>query len=168
MADYTYEDRFQPCLIDRLVDDDPTNQSERRDAFVMSMTEYRQAVLRDLAWLLNTTNLSVVEDLEEYPDVQSSVLNYGVPNLSGMVSSQVDLKELEKKLSEALNRFEPRILEHGLQVRIVRKQDEADHNIISLSIEGQLWADPVPEELLVQTQLDVETGQCVVQERRHG
>ena len=51
-----------------------------------------------------------------------------------------------------------------LQVQILRDENKDNHNVIKLRIEGGLWADPVPEELLVQTQVDLETGQCVVQE----
>ena len=167
MADYTRDDRFQPCLIDRLRDDESGKTVERRDGYVMSMTQYRQAVLRDLAWLLNTCCLAAIEDLNDYPEVESSVLNYGVPNLSGTVGSRLDLNDLERRITEAINRFEPRILKQGLEVRIIREEDGDSHNVIKLRIEGGLWADPVPEELVVQTQVDLETGQCVVQER-HG
>jgi type VI secretion system protein ImpF len=32
------------------------------------------------------------------------------------------------------------------------------HNQISFRISGQLWAQPVPLELLLQTEIDLETG----------
>ena len=38
----------------------------------------------------------------------------------------------------------------------------ATHNIIEFEIRGRLWAQPVPLELLLRTQLDLEAGQVVV------
>jgi type VI secretion system protein ImpF len=32
------------------------------------------------------------------------------------------------------------------------------HNVIGVEIQGQLWAQPVPLELLVRTEIDLETG----------
>ena len=36
------------------------------------------------------------------------------------------------------------------------------HNVIGVEISGQLWAQPVPIELLVRTEIDLETGQVEV------
>ncbi len=38
------------------------------------------------------------------------------------------------------------------------------HNVIGVEIQGQLWAQPVPLELLVRTEFDLETGK--VRDRR--
>src|SRR4051812_6761638 len=43
----------------------------------------RATVKRDLAWLLNTTQFGARGELEGYSEVQTSVLNYGVPDLAG-------------------------------------------------------------------------------------
>jgi type VI secretion system protein ImpF len=32
------------------------------------------------------------------------------------------------------------------------------HNVIGVEIQGHLWAQPVPLELLVRTEIDLETG----------
>ena len=38
------------------------------------------------------------------------------------------------------------------------------HNMIDFEISGQMWAQPVPLEILLRTKLDLEAGQVVVQE----
>src|ERR1700692_4949937 len=48
----------------------------------------RANVRRELAWLMNTTNLESGIDLSPYPQVQKSVLNYGVPDLTGKAQSR--------------------------------------------------------------------------------
>jgi hypothetical protein len=47
-------ERLQPALLDRLTDDEP-DKNRRADKRVLTKTQLRQAVLRDLAWLFNTT-----------------------------------------------------------------------------------------------------------------
>ena len=62
-------------------------------------------------------------------------------------------------------RFEPRILPHSLQVRCLTEAgDLQQHNVIALLIKAQLWAQPYPRELLVRTEIDLETSQIVLQE----
>jgi type VI secretion system protein ImpF len=44
-------------------------------------------------------------------------------------------------------------------------QEQLDHhNQISFRITGQIWAQPVPIELLMQTHMDLETGRVEVKE----
>ena len=75
MADLRPQERLQPSLLDRLTDKAPDTKSESRDRRVLSMRQLRQAVLRDLAWLLNTGQLETTDDLEPYPQVRDSVMN---------------------------------------------------------------------------------------------
>ena len=35
-----------------------------------------------------------------------------------------------------------------------------DRHMISFEIHGDLWANPVPEQLFIKTKIDLETGQC--------
>ena len=51
------QERLQPSLLDRLIDDEPEKTVEAPDQRVLSKARLRQAVLRDLAWLFNTTRL---------------------------------------------------------------------------------------------------------------
>ena len=54
MADLKRQERLQPALLDRLLDEDPSNPAESVDKRVLSLTQLRASVLRDLAWLFNT------------------------------------------------------------------------------------------------------------------
>ena len=64
MAELTPQERLFPSLLDRLSDDQPLEQKESRDRRVFSVSKLRAAVLRDLAWLLNTCHLAASEDLK--------------------------------------------------------------------------------------------------------
>ncbi|MET0051566.1 MAG: type VI secretion system baseplate subunit TssE [Candidatus Thiodiazotropha sp.] len=149
---------LQPSLLDRLTDDEPEKTKESQDKRVISMRRLRQSVLRDLAWLLNTTNLATTEDLEDYPEVARSVLNYGIRELSGHLVSGMDLNQLERMVRQAVQDFEPRILPQSVRVRSVRDSAKESHNRLMFEIEGQLWALPAPTHLLIKTQIDFEEG----------
>jgi type VI secretion system protein ImpF len=149
-------DRLQPSLLDRLTDDDPTNPKESADKRVLSLTQLKASVLRDLAWLLNTTSL-LDADATLHTPAGTSVVNFGLPALAGNSASNVDVPALETLIHQAIATFEPRILRHTLRVR-ARATAEMNHNALSFEIEGDLWAQPVPLRLMLQTDLDLETG----------
>jgi type VI secretion system protein ImpF len=152
------QQQLQPSLLDRLTDDEPGKTKESQDKRVVSMRRLRQCVLRDLAWLMNTTNLETTEDLEAYPEVSHSVLNYGIAELSGHLVSGLDLTRLERMVRQAVQDFEPRILSSSVKVRSVRDASKESHNQLMFEIEGQLWAVPTPTHLLIKTQIDLEEG----------
>jgi type VI secretion system protein ImpF len=156
------QDRLQPSLLDRLMDDEPQSQQESREKRVMSLKRLREAVLRDLAWLMNTSDLTSTEDLRDYPLVGQSVLNYGLPVLAGHTVSNVDLPAIERLLKQAILNFEPRILKNTLKVRVAVADDQMNHNAMSFLIEGELWAQPVPQRLFLKTEIDLETGSVTV------
>ena len=160
MAEVGARDTLQPALLDRLTDHDPTHKVESRQERIISRTQLRASVLRDLSSLFNTTNLSGEVDLTAHPLVAESTLNYGLAPLSGKLVSSMNLPELERVLKEAILRFEPRILPHTLSVRgIAATEPLAHHNVVSFEIRGELWAQPYPLELLLKTDVDLESGE---------
>jgi type VI secretion system protein ImpF len=153
------QDRLQPALLDRLTDDEPEKKQEPREARVLSKNRLRQSVLRDLAWLFNATRLEGEADLTQSPFVRNSVLNFGLPAMSGKVASSLDVTDLTRAIREAILQFEPRILPHSLEIHTLLEAGDLDHhNVLGVEIHGQLWAQPVPLEFLVRTDFDLETG----------
>lgn len=160
----TTRDRLQPSLLDRLTDDEPQRREEGEDRQVMSKAQLRQAVLRDLGWLFNALQ-PLNAQAQAHRAVAESVLNFGLPALSGQLASRVDVSQLERAIRQAILRFEPRILPESLEVRALEADSVMDtHNIIQFDIRGHLWSQPVPLEILLRTQLDLEAGQVMVRE----
>jgi type VI secretion system protein ImpF len=166
MADTRTRDALQPALLERLTDPDPSRVTEGREERVISRSQLRAAVLRDLSWLFNTTNLASAADVSRYPLVAGSTVNFGLPPLSGHAISSLDLPGLERILTEAIERFEPRILPGTLRVRAMPTDPLAHHNVVSLEITGQLWSHPYPLELLLKTDMDLESGEIRIAEGR--
>jgi type VI secretion system protein ImpF len=160
MADTTApQERLQPALLDRLTDDEPDKKVEPREARVLSKRRLRDSVLRDLAWLFNATQLEAVNPLAKAPFVRKSVLNFGMPALSGNTASSFDITDLTRAVRDAILTYEPRILPSTLDVRTLMEGGDLEHhNVIGVEIHGQLWAQPVPLEFLVRTDFDLETG----------
>lgn len=151
-------DRLQPALLDRLVRDD--EEASR----VISKSELRAAVLRDLSWLFNAAQPHP-EWNESHPELAGTVLNFGLPPMAGRQLSKVDISQLERMIVDTIRRFEPRILPETLSVRALEAGSVMDtHNKIEFEIRGQLWAQPVPLEILLRTQMDLEAGQVDVRE----
>lgn len=158
-------DRLQPALLDRLTDDARHLSQDAEDGRVMNKARLRQAVLRDLAWLLNAVQPLPAEQGKLFPAAADSVLNYGLPAMSGLLASKIDVTVLERLIRQAILRFEPRILAESLSVHALEFDSVMDtHNIIEFEIRGFMWAQPVPLELLLRTQLDLEAGQVDVRE----
>ncbi len=158
-------DRLVPSLLDRLTDNNPENKAELRDARVLSISQLRNCVLRDLAALFNAVHLEAAADLEPYPEIRRSTLNYGLPSFSGSVATSISLKDTERSIRQAIIDFEPRLIPDSVRVRLVDEQKDLDkHNVVSFRIEAQLYAQPAPVELLLHTDMDLESGQCKVAE----
>ena len=166
MAELNRDQRFLPCLLDRLRDDDPKSTEESRTQRVISLSRYKEAVVRDLQWLFNASAHLPVEGkqefrLSDYPEAHRSVINFGLRQLCGLMAP--DMAALESELSQALRLFEPRILRHTVSVKA-----SIDRHLVAFQIRAEVWAEPIPEQLFVQTTIDLENGQCVLGDRANG
>ena len=151
-------ERLQPALLDRLSDDEPEQHVEARNKRVITLKKLQEYVTRDLNWLLNTTALSISDDLSQFPEVENSVINYGANSFSGISASSIEPHLLERRLRQSILLYEPRILTKTLEV-IVQEQDDMNRNAIVFHISGELWAEPLPIALYIKTEIDLETGE---------
>jgi type VI secretion system protein ImpF len=151
-------ERLLPCLLDRLTDEEPTQDKEGRDKRVVSPRRYVEGVRRDLAWLLNAVAHEPHEPIGQSDEAARSAVNYGIPSLCGTTASAVEPGELAQRIQRAILAFEPRILRSGLAVRLLTDPTAVGGNAVSLEIDGRLWARPAPEPFYVKTQVDLETG----------
>ncbi len=157
-------DRLQPSLLDRLTDDAPETKSEPRERQLLTAQKLRRAVLRDLSWLLNTDSLQADVDLDDYPEVGGSVLNFGMRDLSGVTAADIDAKGLEKRIRQVIRDFEPRLDRNSVKVRVVMREGTYNKNAVGFEIEALLWGDPAPSELLLRTDVDLESGNVTIEE----
>lgn len=164
MAELTTQERLQPSLLDRLTDDEPGKHDESRDKRVITANRLRECVTRDIAWLLNCVNLGADEVLADYPEVARSVLNFGIPDLTGTALAGVDAATLQRQLRAALLAFEPRLTASTLLVTVNTDSTRMDRQSLVFNIESEMWAQPIPLKLYLKTEVDLETGAFRVSE----
>jgi type VI secretion system protein ImpF len=159
-------DRLQPCLLDRLTDEDPGNREESRNQRIVTIQRYKAGVLRDLVWLFNSVGHYSDEMVGEvafgdFKEAYRSVINFGIRQVYGRLAP--DIEEIEKQLFDALVTFEPRINRHTLRVNV-----QIERNLLSIELTGELWVNPLPEKLFIKTVLDLESSACSTKEAGHG
>ncbi|NIP22698.1 MAG: type VI secretion system baseplate subunit TssE [Phycisphaerae bacterium] len=160
MAEIAPMERLQPCLLDRLTDDEPDVSREGRDQHVVSLRKYRKAVLRDVEMLFNSRAYPLHDMIYDFGEVARSVLNYGILDLSGANISEENASELEAQMKQALRNYEPRISHKALSIHVVSSKDAHDVRSLLFEISGELWAHPLPDHLFIKTEVDLETGHC--------
>jgi type VI secretion system protein ImpF len=164
MGQWSLKERLQPSLLDRLTDLEPAERKESSSQQSMSQTQFKEAVIRDLGWLLNSVALDVCVNLEKYPEVRRSVLNYGLPDMSGHTSSNVDVRTMENSIRAAIHQFEPRIIKNSLKVKIHTNPDEMSHNSLIFEIAGAVFGQPSPFQVVLKSELDLECGEFKLKE----
>lgn len=159
--------RVLPSLLDRLTDLHPHESTEAKIERASNNKDLRAAVLRDLGWLLNTVNAAETAGIQQDCPAYESVVNYGLPPLSGMHVAAADWSYVLDSLRTSILRFEPRIDAKTLRLSLRgldgQAQPEAAHNQLSIEIRGQLLAEPYPLDLLLVSHVDLETNQILLE-----
>jgi len=164
MAELTTQERLQPSLLDRLTDDEPGKQEESREKRVISATRLRDCVTRDISWLLNCVSLDASADLSDYPEVSRSVLNFGIPDLTGVALSGINADVLQRQIRDAILAFEPRLTANTLRITVNSNSSRMDRQALMFNIESEMWAQPIPLNLYLKTEIDLETGNFKISE----
>lgn len=164
MGQWSLKERLQPSLLDRLTNLHPEKSKESTAQQSMSQKEFKDAVIRDLGWLLNSVSLDVCVDLEAYPEVARSVLNFGLPDISGHTTSTIDVRSVENSVKRAIRQFEPRIIRNSLQVKVHSNPSDMSHNSLVFEIEGAVFGQPSPFQIVLRSELNLECGEFSVTE----
>lgn len=164
MGQWSLKERLQPSLLDRLTDLYPEKSKESTAQQSMSQKEFKDAVIRDLGWLLNSVSLDVCVDLEAYPEVARSVLNFGLPDISGHTTSTIDVRSVENSVKRAIRQFEPRIIRNSLRVKVHSNPSDMSHNSLIFEIQGAVFGQPSPFQIVLRSELNLECGEFSVTE----
>jgi type VI secretion system protein ImpF len=159
MAENGSSEILRPSVLDRLMKREG-DKSERMYFDGIGLRELKQAVARDLAWLLNTrmwisSDSQEIGDLEE---VHSSVLTYGIPDLSIFSwANPQDCKRIAGIVEQTIRTFEPRLLARTVKCEILPTSDVSDFSV-KLRIEAVLQVDPISEHVAFDSVADFEGG----------
>jgi type VI secretion system lysozyme-like protein len=131
-------------------------------AALSSSQDIQACVKRDMDWLLNASQFTPQEELVDYPEVASSVLNYGMPDLTGKSVSGFNPSQMERLLKQVILNFEPRIIRRTLSVQVIANKNMYDHNALGFEIEGDLWSKPQPLHMHLRTEFELDDGTASV------
>ncbi|MET0389583.1 MAG: type VI secretion system baseplate subunit TssE [Polyangiales bacterium] len=154
--------RLRPSLLDRLTDLHPERRLETTDEITVDEAGLREQVRRDLTWLFNTTHVEAGMDLNPYPHVKSSILNFGMTDLTGQQLSSIKADALAKSVRQALLTYEPRLLPSSIGIAVQLGKNPFGTAALIVEIEADLFSEPLPIALHLRTEIDVETGRVTV------
>src|SRR5262245_1792488 len=134
--------RVQLSVLDRLLDDAPKQKEDPPVTAAQTNRRLREAVRRDLEWLLNTR--CIIDVGEEFEEIKSSVYTYGLPDFTsfGFGSKQTALR-VRLALEQAIATFEPRL--KNVTVTPVATEKEEEKRILRFLIAGVLRIEPAPD-----------------------
>jgi type VI secretion system protein ImpF len=144
-------------VLDRLIDLEPKNAFEVPLSRAQSARVLKNAVRRDLEWLLNTRRIPDLPD-ESLKELSSSLYLYGLPDFSTHTfASTADQARLIRQLTLTIKLFEPRLA----NVRVIpMPSEETGLKDLKVRIEGMLLMDPAPEPVSFDTVIETKSGNC--------
>lgn len=146
-------------LLDRLTDDDLKRSGELHLTRSQSVRKLRDAVRRDLEWLLNTRQPFV--HAPDGSELQESLYMYGLPDITSMSVANIrDRQRLAQAIQAAVLKFEPRIA--NPRVNLVSGGGDKTPTL-RFAIEGMLRVEPNPEHVSFDTVLELANGEYTVQ-----
>jgi type VI secretion system protein ImpF len=161
MARVDKNKKLRPSILDRLLDDEPHNQSESDLGQHQLVKQLRNSVRRDLESLLNT-RYHVIKPPDDLYEVDKSLLNYGLPDLATI--NIIDSKkrdEFTAKLQKTLVEFEPRF--KSVKVSYIDNKDSTDRTL-RFRIDAVIYADPLPQVVVFDSILESVTRTVSVKE----
>ncbi|MBI3384331.1 MAG: type VI secretion system baseplate subunit TssE [Aquabacterium sp.] len=151
-------DRFEPSLLDRLIDGGATEGSAAKRWY--SLEDIKSTVARDVEVLLNTRCSTMKRIAQGYPECSRSVYAFGMPDFSSMaLASDKDRDLISASIESAIRCFEPR-----LRDPVVTLATNATHqHRLEFSISAVLVLRPFQELVSFDAALHPLTHRYVVQ-----
>ena len=161
MTELSHEKEFYASLLERLTDhtfsDTKQNVTTKlARQWIIDERQFRKQVEQDLAWLLRSSALSSCQNLDNYPHVKTSVVNYGVRNRIETTFSKNRTAELQRHLKEVILAFEPRIVKKSLSLTKIEAEEIANIAGLQFEIKSNIIGLSVP--LHLKAKLDLETS----------
>ncbi len=149
MSRIDHEIRVSSSVLDRLVDLEPRQSQEPPKSRSTSLHELKQAVRRDLEWLLNTRchTEALDDNLVESP---KSVAFYGLPDFTAVsVRNHYEQKRMTNAIEDAIRIFEPRFINLKVTLEPISEVERQ----LRFRIEATLDIEPTPEPIVFDSVL---------------
>ncbi|NLN58076.1 MAG: type VI secretion system baseplate subunit TssE [Gammaproteobacteria bacterium] len=154
--DHLYPYGFRSTLFDRLVPE------QERFLNGMSIQQLRESVARDLEDLLNSRIAPLDQDIEEFPLVKQSILQFGIIDFVGLsTANPLDRDKICQSIEQSIAGHEPRLR----QIKVEMLLDGHDMGLLCLSIQAYLNIHPLYEPVFFDALLKPTTQQYRISAR---
>jgi type VI secretion system protein ImpF len=103
------EDGLSLSILDRLTDLEPASTRDPRGSSWETLREYKAALCRDLASLLNTRRAELDFD-PAYQEAVNSVLTFGIVDFTAYnLKNSIEQERVRRSIERAIRQFEPRL-----------------------------------------------------------
>jgi type VI secretion system protein ImpF len=151
---------LRPSILDRLIDREPRVSSEPTPHRTQHLALIKDAVKRDLEWLLNSRQL-VADRPAELEQLAQSLLNYGLPDFAAsMLNNPQDQDRMRRSVEEAIARFDPRLS----RVRVTLIENREYDRTLRFRIDAMLEVEPAPEPITFDSVFELSRRAFVVKE----
>lgn len=123
--------------------------------------DLKAVVIRDIAWIINDINFASAMPIDEYPEIATSVLNQGVPDLTALRVAQSSLESRARDIATALRAFEPRLVPGTLQVTFDTSEID-NENKVRFTILGELKGAIDERHVELKTAVALDSGEVEV------
>jgi type VI secretion system protein ImpF len=139
MIQTTSERGLKPSVLDRLLG----------HGGVWTLESAKEAVKRDLEWLLNSRRV-VSKPSTGFKPLAQSLVTYGLPDLASLCPVAArDQQKLRMEIQETIKRFEPRLM----RVRVTLEAALAPDRSVRFRIDALLRVEPEPEPVVFDSVL---------------
>ena len=131
----------------------------RLDRF--SEADLRQVIQRDIVWLLNDIQFEAAVPLDDYPEVRTSVLNQGLPELTGRALDSDTMARRAEEITAALRAFEQRLRPETIRVVFDTSRVETE-NKLYFAVSGEMRNALEESWVQFKTTVDLDDGRIEV------
>ena len=153
--------RMTPSVLDRLLDDKPKESVEAPGQPAFDLQLLKRAVARDLEALLNTRSVDLDEEIEQFPQARTSMLDFGITDLSSLsLLDPDDRSQLRDKIRLTVERHEPRL---G-RVRVSLDAPAGNERMLRFRVDAILKAVPSRPPVRFDATLLLSSNTCQVRD----
>jgi type VI secretion system protein ImpF len=148
--------RYRPYLLSRLTDLDPL---EKKDAFdrIINSKQLKKDVFDNIEMLFYSRSHLSPGEMRNMPELENSVLGYGVVDFCGRMHSKSNEEFLREHIRRQLLDFEPRLDPSTVAVDFFSSENSSE-SLLEFHISGVIHAGEVEEEVRFISKINLETG----------
>lgn len=155
MAELSAEQAVVLSILDRLQDDQPSLSRDPAKTQGEAIFELKQSIRQDLENLLNCRRRGTTWPAH-LSELASSLVNYGLPDLTGLDTGTTESREgLRRTLETVIRTFEPRF--KAVRIRMLDNAEPMDRTL-RFRIDAMVRVDPVTEPVIYDSTVDPVAG----------